>query len=172
MIPDTALLVIDMQGELLSREVLDRDRLIQNVNRLLDMFHRTDRPVFAVRHANKSFLSSGSPGWEIDGRIRLRDGDARIDKTHGNVFEEKGFVRALEATGCRKVVITGLVSNGCVQAACLGAVAAGYETWLASDAHSTFSKEASRVVAQWNERLGTAGALVRTTEEIRTALEG
>lgn len=62
--------------------------------------------------------------------------------------------------GVGRVVVTGLVTHGCVKATCLGGLELGYEVVLAKDGHSSYSKEAARLIEEWNRKLGEAGAQV------------
>ena len=59
------------------------------------------------------------------------------------------------------MIVTGLVTHGCVKATCLGALELGYAVVLAEDGHSSYSKDAARLVEEWNRKLGEAGAKVR-----------
>jgi nicotinamidase-related amidase len=65
-----------------------------------------------------------------------------------------------------RVVVTGLVTHGCVRVTSLGAKEAGYEVTLVGDAHSSYHKQAAEVIAEWNQKLAAQGVEVRTTEEI------
>lgn len=159
------LLVIDMQRELLTRPVFRKQDLIENVNCLIARFHEANEPVFMVRHANDSFLKAGSDGWQLDPGLSFGDTDTCVDKMHSSVFKEKGFKSLLEEAGVTTLVVTGLVSNGCVQAACTDAIKHGYSVVLVSDAHSTFHKQAEKVIADWNQKLEEQGARVITTAQ-------
>ena len=118
---DAALLVIDMQCELLQRNVFQKEALIKNVNLLLGAFHASSRPVFLIRHHNDSFLKENTDGWQLSPLMHT--------------------------------------------AACTDALKLGYGTTLAYDAHSTFHKEAPKLIPEWNTRLSAAGAWVVAAEK-------
>ena len=65
-----------------------------------------------------------------------------------------------------RVVVCGLVTQGCVKATTLGALELGYRVVLAGDAHSSYSKDAQKLIAQWNATLAQAGAEVHLAAEI------
>ena len=64
------------------------------------------------------------------------------------------------------MIVTGLVTHGCVKATCLGALALGYAVTLAADGHSSYSKEAAPLIEEWNRKLGAAGAQVLPAVQI------
>lgn len=162
------LLVIDMQHGLLQREIFNKQALIENVNSLLDCFHSENRPVFLIRHANSSFLKANSDEWQIYNKLNVTDTDILIDKSHSSVFKEREFLSSLRDKDAKSVIIVGLVSNGCVQAACLDAKKNGYSVILIRDAHSTFHKDAANVIMDWNMRLKNEGVELLSTNEFIT----
>ena len=158
-----ALLVIDMQYGLLQRNVFNKQGLIKNVNTLLAHFHNKDKPVFLIRHTNTSFSTENTDNWQIDSEIKVADSDILLNKTHSSVFKEKQFISLLQENNITSVVVVGLVSNGCVKAACLDAQLNGLEVTLISDGHSTFHKEGEDMVNYWNKYLCDRGIQVITT---------
>ena len=155
-----------MQNGLLQRAVYNKQMLITNMNCLLDLFHLENRPVFLFRHTNKSFSQIGTDEWQLYTELRQAESDFVINKTHGSVFEEKQFQCLLESESIDRVVIAGLVSNGCVQAACTAAKKQGLDVTLVSDAHSTWQKDAEKVIMDWNTRLAADGIRILATDEI------
>ena len=91
-----ALLVLDMQYGLLQRNVFNKQQLIENVNTLLDFFHKIEKPVFLIRHTNTSFSAENTVNWQIDGNIKTADSDILLNKTHSSVFKEKQFTSLLQ----------------------------------------------------------------------------
>jgi len=64
------------------------------------------------------------------------------------------------------VVVSGLVTHGCVRATCQGALALGYAVALVADGHSSYSKDAARLIEAWNCTLAEAGAVVLPAAEV------
>ena len=161
-----ALLVIDMQKEgLLNRNVFHKEQLIHNINALIDNFRKQDKPLFFIRHTNLSFLKEDTDGWQICEELNILKEDMMINKRHSDVFRETHFLSLLKEYSISNVVVTGLVSNGCIKAACLGAIKMGFSVILISDAHSTFHKDAERVISDWNLRLQEQGAELISTSD-------
>lgn len=164
-----ALLVIDMQYGLLQRNVFNKQLLIKNVNTLLDHFHNKDKPIFLIRHTNTSFSAENTDNWQIDSNIKTADSDILLNKAHSSIFKEKQFISLLQKNNITDVVITGLVSNGCVKAACLDAKLNGLNVILISDGHSTFHKDGENMVSYWNKYLLNEGIGVITTADFLRA---
>jgi nicotinamidase-related amidase len=51
------------------------------------------------------------------------------------------------------VLVTGLVTHGCVRATCLGGAGRGYNVILVADAHSSYNRDAARLIEEWNRNL-------------------
>ena len=168
----TALLVIDMQYGLLQRNIFNKQQLIDNVNALLDFFHNRGKPVILIRHTNTSFSAENTVNWQIDGNIKRIDSDILLNETHSSVFKEKQFTSLLQKNNITSVVVTGLVSNGCVKTACLDAKLNGLNVTLINDGHSTFHKEGKDIVNYWNKYLHDEGIQVITTADFLKINQG
>ncbi|MBN2396405.1 MAG: cysteine hydrolase [Candidatus Atribacteria bacterium] len=161
-----ALLVVDMQNEgLLNREVFHKQELIHHVNNLISFFRKNKKSIFFIRHTNKSFLEKNTDGWQICEELDLSKEDIIINKRNLNVFREPHFLSLLKEYQVTKVIITGLISNVCIKAACFGALEAGFPVTLISDGHSTFQKNAEKIVSDCNLYLKKQGVEVISTRE-------
>lgn len=76
-----------------------------------------------------------------------------------SAWDNPDFVKAVEATGRKQLIIAGIVTEVCVAFAALAALEAGYEVFVITDASGTFS-ELSRHAA-WL-RMQSAGAQLLT----------
>jgi nicotinamidase-related amidase len=92
--------------------------------------------------------------------------DLVVHKQHGNAFEDTPLHGELAGRGVGRVIVTGLVTHGCVKAPCLGALELGYAVVLAADGHSSYSKDAARLIEEWNRRLGEAGTVVAPAAQV------
>ncbi|QDV38300.1 isochorismate family cysteine hydrolase YcaC [Tautonia plasticadhaerens] len=72
-----------------------------------------------------------------------------------NAWDNEDFVRAIEATGRKQLIIAGVVTDVCVAFPTLSAIEAGYEVFVVVDASGTFN-EAVRQAAL--ARMSAAGA--------------
>jgi nicotinamidase-related amidase len=163
-----ALLVIDVQEGLFGKSspIYRADQLLENINILVDRAHQAGVPVFYVQHADQRVLVEGSDGWQLHARLRPAKTDVIVHKHHSNAFQDTALEAELKSRGVGRVIVAGLVSHGCVKSTCLGAKELGYRVTLAGDAHSSFSKDAARLIAESNEKLGHGVADVRATQEI------
>jgi len=165
---DVALLVIDVQQGLFDKStpIYNAGRLLENINALVDYAHRAGVPVFYVQHANESWLAPGSDGWQLHAGLRPLDTDCAIQKRHGSAFQGTGLGQELEARAIRRLIVTGLVTHGCVKATCLDAKKLGYGVILVKDGHSNFNKQAADVIAEWNQKLSEGGVELKSTQEL------
>jgi nicotinamidase-related amidase len=163
----TALLVIDVQKALFGKgtPVHRADELLVNINSLIDAFRAHSLPVLFICHTNDS-MPENSPGWRPHEALHMADGDTQLKKTVSDSFKERSIVSALEEQDVETIVVTGLVTHGCVKAACLGGLQKGYTVTLAADAHSSFNKDAAELIDEWNKKIAEAGASVLPAAEI------
>lgn len=72
-----------------------------------------------------------------------------------NAWDNDDFVKAIEATGRKQLIVAGIVTEVCVAFPVLSAIEAGYEVFVITDASGTFN-EVTRDAA-W-DRMSQAGA--------------
>ena len=165
---NTALIIIDVQNELFQKStpIYKANELIENILALTDGAHQARVPVIYVQHSSNAFLIKGSEGWKLHSQLSPLEGEKIIHKQHPSAFEGTELKDELEAKGIKKLVIAGLVTHGCVKATSLDGLKHGYQVTLVSDAHSSFSKDAAKLITEWNEKIGKKGAILKTTRDI------
>ncbi len=163
-----ALLVIDVQQGLFNKStpIYRAEDLLRNINSLVNRAHQAGAPVVYVQHSAAKQLVKGSQDWQLHRGLQPQRSDSIVHKEHGNAFEATPLQEILQAQGVKDVVICGLVTHGCVRATCLGALELGYRVVLAGDAHSSYSKDAARLIEEWNQKLGDLGVEVKLSGEI------
>jgi nicotinamidase-related amidase len=163
-----ALLVIDVQVGLFEKStpIYRADQLLDNINMLVDSARQAGCPVFFIQHQNKGFLAEGSPGWQLHPRLQPQAGDQIIHKQHGSAFQDTGLDHLLQTQGVDTVLITGLVTNGCVRATSQAALQHGYRVILVSDAHSNYHKKPAQIIDEWHEKLSQAGVELQAAGEV------
>ena len=57
-----------------------------------------------------------------------------------NAWDNEDFVNAIKKTGCKQLIIAGVVTEVCVAFPALSAIEAGYEVFVVSDASGTFNE--------------------------------
>jgi len=163
-----ALFVIDVQQGLFrkSTPIYQAEGLLENINLLVDRAHGDGVPVFYIQHSDTGTLVKGSQDWQLHSRLLPLATDYIIHKQHGNAFEETNLDEVLQSKNITTLVVTGLVSHGCVRATCIGARQLGYRVILVKDAHSNYSKQAAQIIDKWNQSLGAQQVELKLTSEI------
>ena len=163
-----ALLVIDVQMGMFAKStiVYRAEQLIRNITSLVRSAQQAGTPVIFIQHSGEKDLIRDTPGWQFHPDLLKLGPDATVHKRHGNAFEETELDQILKARGVEQVVVTGMVTHGCVKNTCLGGLAAGYRVILVADAHSSYSQKADQLILDWNAKLQKQGIRLKTTTEI------
>ena len=133
---NAALLLVDHQiGLFTGVRDIDVAQLKHNVVGLAKAAKVLGVPVIATTTA-KDFLW----GPTIPELVAALPGVEIIDRSSVNAWDDPRIVKAVEATGRRKLVIAGISIEVCVTFPALAATAAGYDVYAAIDASGTFSE--------------------------------
>ena len=156
----TALLIIDVQQGLFEKPtpIYKGNDLLKTINSLINKARAACSPVIFVRHASQAVLPEGTQAWKIHPLLQTCPEDLIIEKKHPSAFHETCLKDELKELGITRLVITGLVTHGCVKATTLDAKDSGYQVVLVEDGHSSYSKQAASLIDKWNDLLaqGTA----------------
>ena len=168
---NTALLVIDVQMGLFEKStpIYKAEQVLENINILMKNARQAGVPVIFIQHSNDKFLVKGSGAWQLHPEIRPLDNEVIVHKLHGNAFEGTSLRDELQKRQVSELVVTGLVTHGCVRATSLGAIKEGYRVVLVSDGHSNYSKDAAKLIEKWNQELSEKGAELVKTQDISFA---
>ncbi|CAM3443379.1 cysteine hydrolase family protein [Paenibacillus lupini] len=166
---NTALLVIDVQAVMFHDDypVFAGEKLLEHIQELLVKARANQVPIIYVQHNEGAGepLESGTPGWEIHSSIAPEEQDTIVQKTRPNSFYETNLQQILEEKGIKRLVLTGIQTDMCVDGTCLGACELGYEVTVVKDAHSTWGQEtisAAQIIEQYNEQFATIAAVQET----------
>lgn len=147
-----AVLLVDHQTGLLSlvRDI-DPDKFKNNVLALADLANYFKLPTILTT----SF--EDGPNGPLVPELKQAFPDAPYIARPGqiNAWDNEDFVKAIEATGKKQLIIAGVVTEVCVAFPALSAIEAGYDVFVVTDASGTFN-EITRHAA-WN-RMSAAGA--------------
>ncbi len=133
--PRTALLVIDVQHGVVGN-AYERDRVIANIQTLLEKARTEDVPVLWVQHSSDE-LPRGSEGWQYVPELERLDTEPLVHKTYGDSFEATDLEDLLAERGVGRLVVTGAQTEECIRSTLHGALVRGYDAALVSDAHTT-----------------------------------
>jgi len=170
---DTALLVIDVQvcnfeG---SAPVYKGGELLSTIGALVARAREAEVLVVYIQHCGSkgAIDEPDTSGWEIHPAMTLSTGDVVVHKWHPDAFQDTNLQSELELRCIKKIVITGIQTEYCVDTTCRRAYSRGYQVVLVKDAHSTWDTDcltASQIIAHHNEVLGGWFAEVKEADKI------
>ncbi len=131
----TALLIIDVQEFYFpgGRMQLENPEVAgMNAGLLLDHFRKYKMPVYHVRH-------NFEPGGNIHPFVKPQSNEAVISKDQVNAFAGTGLLEMMLKDSVEQLVICGMQTHMCVEAAVRAAHDNGFTCLLASDACATRS---------------------------------
>jgi nicotinamidase-related amidase len=141
---DTALLVIDIQNFYFEGGLVPltgSDEAGAQARRVVDAFRAKRLPVIHVRHVPKSVaIVDGEPA---DPQYRIRPvvapaaGEPVISKRYANSFRETDLLEQLRQKNIKHVVIVGMQTHMCVEAASRAATDLGFDVTVVHDACAT-----------------------------------
>ena len=154
----TAVMVVDVQTSLVDRGIWRAAQVIESLNSLTARARQAGIPVFFIRDQDVA------PDNSIhSGLVRTED-DAEILKLYSSAFDRTSLQSQLQLLGITRLVIGGMQSEHCVNAAVEDAINRGFEVVLVSDAHSTLDTPeamAEEIVASKNRDYAQLGPQVQ-----------
>ncbi len=134
----SALLVIDVQYAVVE-DGWDREGVLARIGSVIGAARAGGVPVVYIQHETPADddLAPGSDGWRIHARVAPERGEPVIAKQHGDAFVDTTLEATLAEVGAGHLILTGAQSDACVRATSYGALQAGYDITLVSDAHTT-----------------------------------
>jgi nicotinamidase-related amidase len=134
----TALLVVDVQNDVVG-SAYERDAVVGRIAGLVERARSADVPVVWVQH-NDEAMAIGTDEWQLVPELVPADGEARVDKQHGDSFEGTDLEEVLAQLGVDHLVVAGAETDACIRSTIHGAFVRGYDTTLVSDAHTAGDK--------------------------------
>jgi len=139
-----ALLVIDIQAFYFADGMIplsNPDEASLNARRLVEFFRVSGRPVIHVQHLPKGVEEPDptgiDPQYRIHSNVLPRVGEAVIGKHHANSFRDTDLRATLRDLGVTRLVICGMQTHMCVEAAVRAAADLGFEVTVVGDACAT-----------------------------------
>lgn len=136
--PNTALLVIDMQNDVV-KDTYRRDTVIENINTLVARARAEKVPVIWIQHSNDN-MPEGSEGWQYVSELQRLDSEPLVPKRYGDAFEDTDLETVLAGLGVGHLIVMGAETDACIHSTIYGAFARGYDVTLVSDAHTAQDK--------------------------------
>jgi nicotinamidase-related amidase len=163
----TALLLIDIQDFYFPggrSELVSSELAAANAAKLLSWFREKDLPVVHVRH-------NSEPGGTINKMVSPVEGEKVFSKNDVNCFKGTGLHDYLQSLGIDTLVICGMQTHMCVEAAVRAGSDLGYKCILIHDACATKDlKFGDRVIKSEDVHYSTLSTLrsyakVESTQE-------
>src|SRR5438034_4036464 len=158
---DTAVVFIDFQPQMtFGVASMDRALMMNNVVLLAKVAKE-----FGVPTVLTSVETEGFSGYVWPQLLDVFPGQPVVERSSMNSWDDAGFRKAIEATGKKNIIMTGLWTEVCVTWPTIEMIAAGYNIYVVEDccgATSPAAQEAalSRMVQAGAVRLTAIGALL------------
>ena len=158
---DSAVVFIDFQPQMTFGVAnMDRALMINNVVLLAKVAKE-----FGVPAVLTSVETEGFSGYVWPQLLDVFPGQPVVERSSMNSWDDAGFRKAIEATGKKNIIMTGLWTEVCVTWPTIEMLGAGYNIYVVEDccgATSAAAQEAalSRMVQAGAVRLTTIGALL------------
>jgi nicotinamidase-related amidase len=142
--PDTALLVIDIQNDYFpggAMELEGADAAGAKAGEAIRQFRDKKMPVIHVRHLSvrpgSTFFLPGTKGAEIHSLVSPKAGETVVEKNFPNSFRNTNLKEVLEEQGIKNLVVAGMMTHMCVDASVRQAADLGFKITLLGDACAT-----------------------------------
>jgi nicotinamidase-related amidase len=156
---NTALLVIDVQVGILDHfQAYNKDQVLANINGLITEARAAGVPVIYVRHdgGKGDPLEANTAGWQIHQRLAPVDGEPIVDKRSCSSFYDTPLQAMLDKHGISHLIVTGCMTEYCIDTACRHATTLGFNVTLVGDGHTTIDNDllkAEQIIAHHNRAL-------------------
>jgi nicotinamidase-related amidase len=162
---NAALLVIDYQPAQISGvESISHRTLIRRIQTTVKIAKAFNVPI-VLSTVN---VTTGKNGDTIPAVKELLPDQKSIDRTSINAWQDEDFVKAVKATGRKKLIIAALWTEACLTFPTLDALHEGYEVYPVVDAVGGTSTEAHETALR---RVEQAGAQLTTNTQIAMELQ-
>jgi nicotinamidase-related amidase len=133
--PNTALLVIDVQNDVMAG-AYNRDGVVANITTLVAKARAEKVPVVWVQHSSDN-MPEGSDGWRYVPELTQGESEPVVHKRYGDSFEDTDLEAVLAERKIGRLIVTGAQTDECIRSTLHGAIVRGYDATLVGDAHTT-----------------------------------
>ncbi|MDR6461949.1 cysteine hydrolase family protein [Chryseobacterium sediminis] len=163
---NTALLIIDVQNDYFpgGKMILENaEQAGENTKRILEYFRKNNLPVIHIKHISTNegatFFLPDTDGARINQSVLPEEDEKVITKHFPNSFRETDLLNYLQSNKIKNLVITGMMTDVCVEATTRAAFDLGFNNTIIGDATATRNRELN-------------GEVVKATEVQRSFLAG
>lgn len=144
----TALLIIDVQNDYFKggkMELAGYEAAGKNTKQILEYFRSHDLPVIHIKHIatqeGATFFLPNTSGAEINSIVSPKVDEKIITKNYPNSFRETELLSYLQSQGIENLVITGMMTDVCIDATVRAAMDLGFNNTVIGDAVATKDRE-------------------------------
>jgi nicotinamidase-related amidase len=145
---NTVLLIIDVQNDYFAggkMELSGADQAGKNAKQLLEYFRTHHLPVIHIQHIalqkDAAFFLPDTSGAEINSLVKPNENEKVVTKHYPNSFRETDLLEYLQSKGIKKLVITGMMTDVCVDATVRASMDFGFSNTVIGDAVATRNRD-------------------------------
>ena len=145
---NTALLIIDVQNDYFPGGKMTLEGAEQagkNTRQVLGYFRKNSLPVIHIKHISTNegaaFFLPKTSGAEIHSLVSPSPDEKVIVKHFPNSFRETDLLEYLQSNGIKNLVITGMMTDVCVESTTRAAFDFGFGNTIVGDATATKDRE-------------------------------
>ena len=151
-----ALLIVDVQKDLMDKKIYNKKLFITTINNAIASYESKKDSIVFIQH-NSKMLTKDTNDWEIDNSLVYTGNYKRVQKAHGNAFEKTELKEYLKEKDIKEILVCGLVSHGCVRATCIGGKEEGFIVKILKNGHSCWSSDAKERIESVEKELEALG---------------
>lgn len=145
---NTALLIIDVQNDYFQggkMTLVKAEEAGINTKKVLEFFRKNDLPVIHIMHISTNegatFFLPETSGAEINAVVAPQVEEKVIVKHFPNSFRETDLLEYLQSRNIKNLVITGMMTDVCVESTTRAAFDFGFSNTIVGDATATRDRE-------------------------------
>ncbi|CAI8784608.1 cysteine hydrolase family protein [Chryseobacterium sp. IT-36CA2] len=163
---NTALLIIDVQNDYFpggKMTLENAEQAGENAKKVLEYFRKNNLPVIHIQHISTNeeatFFLPNTEGAKIHSLVLPKENEKVMVKHFPNSFRETDLLNYLQSNKIKNLVITGMMTDVCVEATTRAAFDFGFQNTIIGDATATRNRELN-------------GEVVKAAEVQRSILAG
>lgn len=152
---NTALLIIDVQNDYFkggNMPLVGAEEAGKNTQKVLEYFRKNNLPVINIKHIatndGATFFLPDTKGAEINSLVEPKNGEKVIVKHYPNSFRETELLAYLQSKQIKNLVITGMMTDVCVESTTRAAFDLGFTNTIIGDATATRDREVNGQVVK------------------------
>lgn len=143
MLRNIILMVVDVQNALIKEHPYNKERVIENIKKLILAARSYNKEVVYVRHNDNSDpdFTKGSEGWQIYKEVQPEDNEKIFEKQYNSAFHKTELRAYLKEKDIDTIILVGLQTEYCIDATCKSAFDYGYEVIIPEETNTTFNND-------------------------------